>query len=385
MADLPTRAELFRRFRNGALAVPGTLISPTEIDREGSDLNLLAAAAAIMGEEIVNRMALCLAGVFEDTASGDRLDRVIFDRKGLPRKGSAPFVGEVQLTRPTAAAGAGVVEGALPGEGPPGPTRIRSNRGITYLITEDAIFGAADLGPVTVPIQAETSGIDQGVDADQAWSFVDVPFDSTILISNPDPDGETAGGSDEEADEDYRARASRFFETLRRGTLPAIEFGLLSTSGIASATVLEVLESGTGLPACSGEAFILDELGRANEELAARGLLSLLEYRALGIPIRVTAGTIDFIPIEFSGTGFDSTIVNDTSVSRANVRLRIVSALGNQQPGQELLRSTILAAAKSEPGFIVEDSNLIEPSLRLVPSTKDITFRTRPELITFSE
>lgn len=378
MADLPTRQELFDRWRDAALTVPDTRVSAREIDREGSDLNLQAAAASIMGEEIVRRMARALAGVFEDTAEDDALDRVVFDRKGLPRLPAEVSVSEIQLTRPTFAAGAGTIDGGLPGSGPPNPTRIRTNQGIVYIITQDAVFGAAELGPITVTIQAELAGLASEVTELQSWNFVDAPFDESITISNPD---ESAGGADEERDSRYRARAKAFFPTLRRGTLAAIEFGLLSTPGVDTVSVIEVIDASSGLPACSGQAFVLDALGQSNETLVARGLLNLLEFRSLGIPIVGFPGTPEFINIDFVGTSFDTAVVLDTSQAAEDVRSSIVAALNNQQPGKNLLRTTILAAARQVEGFVVEDTDLVEPAGTLIPATIDVAFRTRRELI----
>ena len=378
MADLPTRQELFDRWRDAALTVSNTRVSAREIDREGSDLNLQAAAASIMGEEIVRRMARALAGVFEDTAEDDALDRVIFDRKGLPRLPAEVSVSEIQLTRPTFTAGAGTINGGLPGSGPPNPTRIRTNQGIVYIITQDAVFGAIELGPITVTIQAELAGLASEVTELQSWNFVDAPFDESITISNPD---ESAGAADEERDSRYRARAKAFFPTLRRGTLAAIEFGLLSTPGVDTVSVIEVIDASSGLPACSGQAFVLDALGQSNETLVARGLLNLLEFRSLGIPIVGFPGTPEFINIDFVGTSFDTAIVLDTSQAAEDVRSSIVAALNNQQPGKNLLRTTILAAARQVEGFVVEDIDLIEPAGTLIPATIDVAFRTRRELI----
>lgn len=379
MADLPNREELFRRYRAAFLAVPDTRVSAREVDRDGSDANLLAAAASVMGEEIVNRMARAVAGAFEDTATGNQLDRVIFDRKGLPRLPAAPSVGQISLTRATTAGGAGSIPGGPPGSGPPNPTRIRTNQGVTYLLTEPANFGALDLGPIVVDVQAELAGLAQEVGELQSWSFVDVPFDTTIQIANS---VEMAGASDEESDADYRRRAKEFFPTIRRGTLGAIEFGLRSTPGVASVSVIEIFNEDNGFPACAVQAFILDALGRANETLAARALQNLVEFRAAGIPVIVVPGEPEFINVDFSGTSFDTAVVLDTSAAADDVRTRIISALNNQRPGANLLRTTILAAARNVEGFIVEDVDLIEPAATLIPSAPSVAFRTRRELIT---
>src|SRR5688572_8742912 len=282
---------------------------------------------ALMAEELRNWMARGLAGCFEDTAQGDQLQRVIFDRKGLPRGPAAPSVGVVVLQRPTAAGGAGTVEGNLPG-GDPAPTRIRTNSGITYLMTTPVAFGASDLGPFTASVQAELAGVDYEVDADQAWSFVDPVFDTSIVVTNPAPDGEMSGAANEETADEYRARSKNFWRTVRRGTIGAIEFGLKSTPGIASVSVAEILDA-TGLPALSVQAFILDTLGRANSTLGARGLLTLNEFRAAGIPVIIVPGVPEFVNIRFP-LRFDPTLVTDTARAANDARSAMVAALNNQ-------------------------------------------------------
>lgn len=381
MADLPSREELFERAVAAAIATANTQISPQEIRRPGSDANLIAAMATLIGEEIVNRQARALAGLFEATAEGDALDRLIFDRKGLPREPAAPAAVTLELLRPTAGGGAGTVVGGPPGSGPPTPTRIQTNQGIRYFLTQPAIFGALDLGPIRVTAESELAGLANEVGDDQSWSFVDVPFDTTITIANPDV---SAGAANEELDQAYRQRSRDFFPTVRRGTQGAIQFGLLSTPGIASVAVTEAIAPGTGFPACVVEAFILDALGQSNQTLSARGLLNLIEFRAFGIPVSAIPGTPQYINIEFTGTSFDTSIVLDTSTAAQQVRLAIIAALNNQISNQELLRSTILAAARSVAGFVVEDTDLIEPAATLIPASTDIVFRTREELISIS-
>lgn len=381
MADLPSREELFARFRAAAIAVPNTRISAREIDRPGSDLNLLAACASILGEEIVGRAARALASCFEDTSNGDGLDRVVFDRKGLPRLPAAPSLIEFSLSRPTVAGGAGTIDGGLPGSSPT-PTRVQTNRGVRYILTEPAVFGALDLGPIVVSGQAELAGLASEVDADQAWSFVDPPFDTTIVLANP---AESAFGADEETDAAYRARAKDFFRTVRRGTLGAIEFGTRSTPGVDTVSVVELISGLSGLPVGYVQAFVLDALGQANQTLAVRSAITLLEYRAAGIPVQTIAAVPDYRTIRMVRPDFDSSIVIDTAGGLDRVATAVVAALDTQQPNQSLLRSTIISAVRSVPGVIFEDTDLLEPAGTLLPSSASTVFRTKRELIVFEE
>lgn len=376
MPDLPTRTELVARWKAAAVAVPETDVSARIVDQEGSDLNLLANSDSIMGEEIVGRLARALAALFESTADAEKLDRLVFDRKGLTRLPAAPaLMSSFELSRPTAGAGAGTVDGGPPGS-IPAPTRVRTPAGIVYLLTEPAVFGALDLGPITVTGQAQLAGLANEVEAGQSWTFLDPPFDPTILISNPDP---SAGAADEESDDRYRLRAKDFFATLRRGTRAAIELGLRSTPGVASVTVEEVLDL-TGTPVAKVVAHVLDFLDRSNETLASRASLSLLEYRALGIPVQILAGVPQYVNIRYIPR-FNTALVRNTSAALVDVNLAIVAALSTQAPDQNLERSTILAAIRSVPGVLVDPEDLIEPAGVLVPAATGNVFRTRTELI----
>lgn len=376
MADLPRRSDIFRRGRAAAIAVPNTRITADAIDTEGSDLNLVLNAGAVMGEQIVNRLANAIQNAYINTATGRGLDRVVVDRLGLPRIEAAPAVVDIQLSRPTFAAGSGTVIGGLPG-GSNTPTRISNNRGIVYFLTQTATFGATDLGPITVRAQAQIAGFANQVGANQSWTFVDPPFDPTITIANPVT---AAGAGEEETDEKYKIRARNFLPTIRRGIAAAILFGLESTPGVATASVIEVTSAG-GLPACLGQAFVLDELGQSNAGLAARAQDRLLEFRALGIPVQVGSGLASFQSIAISLT-FDTALVEDTVQAAEDVKSAIIAALNALRPGQTLQRSFILAAARSVLGVEIADTALTVPAGDLLPASNDIAFRTRRDLIT---
>ena len=376
MADFPSRTELLRAFRAGAMAVQGTRLSAREIDREGSDLNLIAAAATLMGEAVVHRIARAYSGVFEDTATKERLDRVVFDRKGLPRQPAYPAVVTLSLSRAAATAGAGTIQGGVRGSSP-APARIRKG-GIVYYLTESASFGALDLGPVEVVAEAELAGTAYQVAAGDGWQWVDAIFDSTIAATNAE---DAAGASDEETDEQYRARAKDYFPGLSKATLRALLGAARSASGVSVASVAERIDA-DGAAARVVEAFVLDALGTSNQALAERTRRELISTRALGIPVVVSGGVPDYVSIEFTGVEFDTALVEDTADCFRRVQTAIVSRLQNQVPGQKLLRTTILAAARSVPGFLCEDSDLTDPLGTLTPSDDNVVLRTKPELIT---
>ena len=90
MAELPTRRDLFAVGRRSIVTTPGLRINPKVIDVQGSDLNIIVGAAALMGETISARFAANLRQLFVDTGSNEGLDRVTFDRYQINRKGANP-------------------------------------------------------------------------------------------------------------------------------------------------------------------------------------------------------------------------------------------------------------------------------------------------------
>ena len=76
--DLPDFNTLFRIGKTEALVRNGRL-SSSEIDRKGSDLNILFAAAAAMGDECVGQLAKVRADLYVGTARSDALDRLVTD------------------------------------------------------------------------------------------------------------------------------------------------------------------------------------------------------------------------------------------------------------------------------------------------------------------
>lgn len=357
MPDFPTREELAQRWRAGVVTTPGTRLSGKEIDRQGSDLNALQAAMTLMGEAVVTRIAQRFGASMESTAEGDDLDRVIFDRKQLPRKGRAPAVVDLVLQRAAATIGAGSV---------PAGTRVQVGRGAVYQLGLPVVFGALDLGPFTVRAECVTAGTEFEVSDNQSWGFLDAVFDTSIRITNPTA---AAGASDGEPDDQYKARSRGFYRAARRGTMDAIVFGLQSTDGVALGSALEVLDPTTFLPASRVRCFAQDQIGRGNDGLAARAQVALLGYRAAGVPAIVEASTPVSTTVRIRGLLLDSRFAMDTDERVEAVRAAVVATGNGQVAGAALLRSTLIAAIKSVQGVIFEDTMLIEPAASVQPSS----------------
>ena len=364
--DLPTRADLVRVGRSAALAVPGALVPAREFDRTGSNANLLLALAALMGEEVVNEVRLGFRDLLLDTAVGQALDRLVFDRYGLVRKAAARATGTLRYSRATVAGGAGSL---------PAGQRARSASGVVVETTAVASF-TSTATTVEVGARALLSGTGGSVPASSVTLHVDPPFDSTITVSNPSG---FAGGADAESDANFRARARKFLPTIRRGILGALEFGALEVAGVDASRAVEVLD-GSSVPATAVELYILDAAGRSNSDLAQAVRDKLLEYRAIGVPVRVVGGAVFNQPITIDLSFETGT---DSLAAAASVRNTIASVINSLDIGETMRVADIIAAARSVPGVVVAAGAVSVPVSDVVPATNQ-AIRTSAALITIT-
>lgn len=353
-----------RKFIRG---VPSTKINPNLVDVAGSDLNLILGSNSVMAEAVVAAMARCQAGVFFDSARGDQLDRLASDRIGLVRKPESPAEIDYVLTRPTAVAGGGTV---------PAGTRVQTPDGTVFSLDVDVVFGGADLTE-TVAATALVAGPEANVAAGASWTFLDAPFDPTIVVTNPAP---AAGGASVESDALFKGRIRGFFATIRRGVLGAIEFGATTVPGVAVAKAYEIVNPGEGLPGGAVELIVGDANGNATSGMLQAVVDAMLTYRAAGIPVFVSAGTVVNVAVEWA-LGFQAGI--DTVQARNNVRAVTVALAQFNAPGAPLLRSTLLAGASSVPGVVVMHTSLVAPAGDEFPVGNSHIIRVRPQDVSF--
>lgn len=370
MADLPARSDLFGVGRRSIITTPGLRINPRVVDTPGSDVNIIIGAESLMGEEVVAALAGCFQGLFVETAQGDHLDRVAFDRYGLTRFPATPSVGQVRLFRVSAAAGAFTY---------PAGSRVQTAAGEQYAIDVDAVFGASDLQK-TVNATALVAGPGGNVAPNQIVQFADQPFDGTLQVQNS---AGFAGGIDAETDSQFRGRIRGFFPTLRRGTLGAIEFGALQVPGIAVARAVEIVNTTTGgdpIPACAVELIVADRDGGSSIPLLQAVRDKLIEFRAAGIPVTVTGGAVVPVAVRWD-IDFDSGV--DTVQVSQQVRAVTVAVSQFLRPGETLYRSSLIAGARQIPGAIVRDTSLVAPVGDIVPTTNTQILRVLSTGVTF--
>lgn len=325
---------------------------------------------SVMAEEIVSSLASCMRGNFVDVARGDQLDRVAFDRYGLTRFSATPSTVVITMTRPSVGS---------PGTYPAG-SRVQTPAGVQVATDIDAVFGPTDL-TASIPCTAIIAGPGGNVSAAALTQFKDVPFDTAFTVTNADG---AAGGNDAESDVQFRGRIRNFFPTVRRGVLGAIQFGAMQVPGVAVATAFEATNTLGGpvpIPAGMVQVIVADESGSASAPMLQAVRDALIEYRAGGIPAQVLGGSLAPFPavtwsIDFT-TGVDTVLVSE------QVRAVCVASAQFLAPGETLYRSSLIAAAKTIPGAIVNDTSLVAPVGDVVPTSIDLVIRVRPQDVTF--
>lgn len=338
MATVPTFSELYDLAKAETQARRPDLTDYSE----GSALDAITGAAAILATAS-NRLTVELfEAVFFDTAGGARLRTLITDRLGqtvlgmLDRPASAA-VGIIRWTR--AAAGTYTI---LAG------TRFQIADGTNTIVvqTTAAANVTAPDTTVDIPVQALVTGRTGNVAAGGVWTLLDaVAADPTVsTASNP---AALAGGADALTDEGLRAAVRSYYDSIRRGTVGALETGSKVVAGVTVVTVDELTQIAAGVVLV----IIGDPDGNGSAPLVASVEAELVNWRAAGILVQVLAAAREVIPLTL-------TIVHEVGADRSVLRTAIVDAIeaygDTINPGVAGKRSRIEAAAHNASDSVLE-------------------------------
>jgi len=364
--DLPTFQDLFRIARDEALSRTRR-ISRDAIETDGMDANVLVAAGAGAGDEVVGQVAGLAAALYLDSAKNDALDRLVFDRYGLVRKAASASTGTVQFR---STAGAPVTFTI-----PLGVT-LATVDGIAFVTSESVVFTAGQTGPIACGVRSVLAGADQNVKAGQITSItsaiVSQPPDLTVL--NPFA---TAGADDAETDDSLRDRARKFFTTVRRGTLGALEEAALGVPGVRSATAFEVIDA-LGRPArlvqlvvadAFAEQFINYDTVPARYEvqsqlLSANVFNALSDVRPAGVFVQVYVANVILQSFQLSLTFNAGANVN---IAALQARALIVDYVNSLQPGKPIVIADALKKMSTATGLAPNGNAIVSPAGNVVP------------------
>lgn len=360
--DLPTRLDLYALGRDYVIQ-RAKKIDASMVDVEGSDANLVVGVTSVMADHIVKHLGYRINALLLDGAEGEDLDRLVFDRYQMTRKGASPALGRVTVSRPNTTFGSGSIAIG---------TKIQTLANAEYITTTLASFGASDLSVSNVNVRAVVAGKASQVGAGQLRRFQkpDLLFDPGLTVTNPNA---TANGEDQEGDDDLRNRARTFWKTARRGILAAIEFGALSVPGITSAQAVEVTTTGAQ-PARVVQLFVSDSTGIASDVVAEQVNTALLDFRAGGIAVLLFTSLPTIAPVQLL-LRFRANV--DTVSLTQQVRAAIVEFINSIPVNSTLFISDLFSVLRRfvSDGLIVKDDAIVAPAGDIVP-TPGQTLRT---------
>lgn len=380
MPDLPTFQDYFRTSRDEMLA-RNTRLKRDVIERPGTDVNALVAADAAVGDESTGGIARLAAAQFLDSATGDALTRLVFDRYNLSRKPAA--AAKVTLNWTTTA---------------PNPTsfnipvgtRVATSDGNQFVTSIDATFPNASTGPVLVAARSIKAGLSQQAQANTINNIQDIPAGSPadLALNNPLA---SAGADDEETDSDLVSRARSFFLNARRGTLTAIQQAALAVPGVRRAEAFEAIDQG-GRPARYVELVVADAFTnalvsttptpaayQAQSQVLAQEIqqTALEDARAGGIYVRVTVGAVVLQAVQL-GLTFVAGVDADTVAFEA--RSTVVGYINGLSPGQLFDRAAAGALLQSIPGLVINGNEIVSPPGNVQPAVLQV-LRTSLSLV----
>lgn len=372
MPDLPSRLDLYGVGRAYVLT-RATRIAPEQVDVQGSNTNLIVGSTSEVAFFLVKQLAYQIARLFIDSAEGEDLDRLAWDRYQLVRKGAAPAQTLLTFTRVVDAGGAGTIPGEVAGA--TGAIVVSLNN-VQYVLTQNATFGAHDLVVAGIAARAVQAGKDYQVGADYLTKLRDTAFDPTITVTNPNG---AWGGEDREDDDTFRARIRNFWAAARRGTLGAIEFGATTVDGVVSAHAIEALDE-TGKPAGAVTLYISDSSGGASAAQATSVSQALEEWRAAGIQVAIVTGAPQMTTVQYR---LKFSPRADTVMLTSVVLAATVGYVNGLPVNSTLTRAALYSLLQrySENGLLPDDASIVVPAGDIIPDAGK-SLRVQPEDVT---
>jgi len=365
MADFPTFSDLFRTARDEAL-LRNSKVSREAVERDGMDANILVASIAAVGDQVVGQLAQVEAGTFLDSAVGPALDRLVFDRYGLVRKSPAASQGTVQFRTTVVAPTTFTI---------PIGVRLSTPDGTQFVTSDSVVFVAGSVGPLACGVRSVLAGSNQNVKSltinSIVGSITSQPAD--LVVINPYA---TAGADDAEIDASLRDRARRYFTTVRRGTLGALEEAALGVPGVRSAKAFEVIDA-LGRPARVVQLVIADALAEQfidyttvparyevqSQLLSTEVFNALADVRAAGTFVQiVVANTV----LQSFQLGLSFNAGADVNTAALAARAVIVDYVNGLSPGSPI---DVVAAAgrlSNVTGLAASGNVIISPAGNVV-------------------
>lgn len=348
----PTELELYALGKAEMLA-----LRPDLFANEGDVSDFLLAMATAMAGKNIHYATEKFRATFVDGATGDDLTTLADDHYNIQRSEATKAIGSVAFTRPTGVSGGNIPIGTeiATAVDPSGAT-------IRFLTTSAATFGVADLGPHSATVEAVIAGRGGNVAAGAIVTVISsISFEGGFVCTNA---AVTAGGNDAETDEALRDRIRRQQVTFRRATLAALVYGALTIPEVRVASATENTTTGQVIVSIS------DEDGNSNAQMVNDVIAVLEDYRAAGIGVTVTGGSVLSIDITLTVTLADGAapfaVLEPFMIAAAEAEISKLKI------GETLYDSMVIAAVRNvDPASIRDVDTDLTDGVR-IPSANQL-------------
>jgi uncharacterized phage protein gp47/JayE len=360
MPDVPSFQDLFNIGRDEMLS-RNTNLTQTVVETAGTETNIFNASSAAVGDEVIGQLARALAALYLDSANGQDLDRLVFDRYGLVRKPAAPALGSVNFSTATVTSAAFSI---------PGGTLLQTQGGQQFITITAATFPFGSVGPVTVAVRSTLAGANQQAAIGTITAIVSAITGAPagITVNNVVA---TSGAADVETDDSLRARARSFFTTARRGTIGAIQAAALAVPGVVTATAFEVLDA-FGRPAKAVNLVVADQFTASlvnitpqpptyqtqSQTLATQVFQGLADARAAGIFVDVQVGQVVLQGVQLALRFAAGVDIGSVTLQACAAVVGYVNGLA---PGAAMTIAGIIGILRAVPGLIVTGNEVVSP------------------------
>jgi uncharacterized phage protein gp47/JayE len=369
MADFPTKSAL-RALGETALLTRNSQITRAACNARGTDTDAFLEALAAVADAVIGQLIGVQSGVFIDAAKGDALKRRIYDLVGLLPKDAVGALGSVDFQVATA---------MLSDLAIPAGTKLTSQLGLEFETTVDVVYPKATTNPLTVPVRSLLAGstIYAPANTINGISSTITSAPDGLTVNNPRA---TSVGDDDESDDSYRAGYREFFNTVRRGTLSAIEArarrfpgeGVATKAGgVTTAKAFEILDGIgrqqkqvlLGITDRFTEQYVVANtdppLYQVESQVLAQAVFnSLVDTRGAGIYVHVYVAATVVQTIQMALSFQATANINDTAT---RARAAVVNYVNLLAPGQPLLRSALVQVLRGVPGLVVTGNEIVYP------------------------
>lgn len=322
MPVAPSFDDLLTQYEAEAL-----LVRPTLKFLEGDVTTAQQHGAGAMADACIRFVVQAFKETFIDGAKGDALSALVDDHLNIQRSPATPAQATCSFTRTGGGAG-----GTLPTGFVVGSAFDLAGNTVLYTLDGDVTFTSGDNGPHTRSVTAQLSGRAGNVAAGLITRVVSSTTLTGVAVTNAATAG---GGNEEETDDELKVRARNFWQTLRRGTLGALEFGALR---IVAVRIARATEDALGIVTL----VVSDSDGNSTAQMIADVVREIENWRAAGSIVTIAGGValiIDITAQLIGRAGVDTSVLGPIAAAAVAGRVR------KQRQGEILYLDSVKAAA----------------------------------------